>query len=96
MRDEIDHLMARLASAEPERSLEGFEQAVLNGVAHRREEVRTARALAPARVASVGVALAIGITTGGIAAATTVSQPRQVSPFSAAAHLAPSTLLEGG
>ena len=52
--------------------------------------------LAPIRVASVGVALAIGITTGGMAAATTPSQPRQVSPFSAVAHLAPSTLLEGG
>ena len=52
--------------------------------------------LAPIRVASVGVALAIGITTGGMAAATTSSQTRQVSPFSAVAHLAPSTLLEGG
>ena len=96
MRDEIDHLLAQFASAGPERSLEGFEQAVLSGISHLREDARTAKALAPARVASVGVALAIGITTGGIAAATTVSQPRQVSPFSAAAHLAPSTLLEGG
>ena len=95
MRDDLDHLMSRLASAGPERSLDGLEQAVLLGVAERREDLQAARALAPVRVASVGVALAIGLTTGGMAAAATFSQPLQVSPFSAAAHLAPSTLLEG-
>ena len=95
MRDDMDHLMARLAGTGPERSLDGLEEAVLQGVAQLREEAKTAKALAPIRVASVGVALAIGITTGGMAAATTSSQPRQVSPFSAVAHLAPSTLLDG-
>jgi hypothetical protein len=38
---------------------------------------------------------AIGVTTGGMAAASTLTQPPQVSPFSTVAHLAPSTLLEG-
>ena len=95
MRDDMDHLMGRLATTRPERSLDGFEHAVLHGISQRREEIQTARALAPVRVASIGMALAIGVTTGGMAAATTFSQPLQVSPFSAAAHLAPSTLLEG-
>ena len=95
MRDDMDHLMARLAATGPERSLDGFEQAVLRGVAKRREDIRAAHALAPVHVASVGIALAIGVTTGGVAAATNISQPRQLSPFSVAAHLAPSTLLEG-
>ena len=95
MRDDIDDLMARLAATRLERSLDGFEHAVLHGVAKQREEIQSARALAPVRVAFIGVALAIGVTTGGLAAATTLSQPRQVSPFLAAAHLAPSTLLGG-
>ena len=96
MRDDMDHLMARLAAVGPERSLDGFEQSVLRGVAKQREEIRATHALAPVRVASVGLALAIGVTAGGVAAATSVSQQRQLSAFSAAAHLAPSTLLEGG
>lgn len=96
MQDDMDHLMARLAAVGGERSLDGFEQAVLRGVAKQREDIRATRALAPVRVASIGMALAIGVTAGGVAAATSISQPRQLSPFSAAAHLAPSTLLEGG
>ena len=95
MRDNLDHLMSRLADARPERSLDDFEHVMLQGVARRRDDIQAARALAPIRVASIGVALAIGVTTGGMAAASTLTQPPQVSPFSTAAHLAPSTLLEG-
>ena len=95
MRDDLDHLMSRLGAARPERSLDGFEHVVLQGVAKQREDIQAARALTPVRAASIGVALAIGVTTGGIAAASTLTQPPQVSPFSTVAHLAPSTLLEG-
>ena len=95
MRDDLDLLIAGLAAARADRSLDGLEQAVVRSVAQQREDIRATNALAPIRVASIGVALAIGVTTGGVAAATSVSQPRQLSPFSAAAHLAPSTLLEG-
>lgn len=95
MRDDMDHLMARLAVVRLDRSLDGFEQAVLLGVAKRREDLRVTRALAPARMTSVVIALAIGVTAGGVAAANSISQATQLSPFSAAAHLAPSTLLEG-
>ena len=38
MPDDMDHLMARLAAIGPERSLDGLEEAVLHGVARRREE----------------------------------------------------------
>ena len=95
MRDVLYHLFSRFADGRPDRSLAGFEHAVLQGVARRREDIQAARAMAPVRVVSIGVALAIGVTTGGIAAASTLTQPPQVSPFSTAAHLAPSTLLEG-
>ena len=40
MRDDMDHLMAPLATIGPERSLDGFEQAVQHGVAKRREDSR--------------------------------------------------------
>jgi hypothetical protein len=95
MRDDLDEVMARLAAGGVERSLDGFEDAVLRGIAQRREEVRTTQALSSYRVASIGLALAIGVTAGGMAAARTFGQPGQFSPFSTAAHLAPSTLLEG-
>ena len=95
MRDDLDDLMSRLAAVGPQRSLEGFEHVVLQGVARRRDDIQAAQALTPVRVASIGVALAIGVTTGGMAAASTLMQPPQVSPFSTVAHLAPSTLLEG-
>ena len=95
MRDELDHLMSRLADGRPERSLDGFEHVVLQGVTRRREDIQAAWAMAPIRAASIGLALAIGVTTGGMAAASTLTQPPPVSPFSTAAHLAPSTLLEG-
>jgi len=96
MRDDLDELLGRLATDGPARSPDGLEEAVLRGVARRREEARTVQALSqPYRIASVGVALAIGVTAGGMAAVTTSSQARQVSPFSIAANLAPSTLLGG-
>jgi hypothetical protein len=52
--------------------------------------------LAPVRAASVGLALAVGVTAGGMAAATTLAEPHRFDTFSSSAHLAPSTLLEGG
>jgi hypothetical protein len=96
MSHELDNLLAGLAMSGPDRSLAGLEARVLNGIARRREAARANARLAPLRVASVGIAMALGVTAGGMAAATTVTQPRQVSTFSPGAHLAPSTLLEGG
>lgn len=96
MPDQLDDLLNRLAREAPDASLEGLEDAVLRGVSRRRDALRAARALAPVRVASIGLALAVGVTAGGMAAAATLAAPHGFDTFSSSAHLAPSTLLEGG
>lgn len=96
MTNDLDDLLNRLAQAPSEASLEGLEDAVLSGVARRREALRAARALTPVHAASVGLALAVGVAAGGMAAAATLAEPHRLDTFSTSAHLAPSTLLEGG
>ena len=95
MANDLDHMLAQLARQAPDASLDGFEAGVLAGLARRREEARASRALTPIRAASVAMAMAFGVTAGGMAAATTVSEPHRLDTFSTGAHLAPSTLLEG-
>lgn len=94
MSDNLDQLLGRLSAAQVSMP-EGLDQAVLATIAIRREDSRRARTLGPVRVVSVGIALAIGVTAGGIAAVTADAEPQQLSTFSSGAHLAPSTLLEG-
>ncbi|MFC3068505.1 hypothetical protein [Phenylobacterium soli] len=94
MSDDLDHLLGRLSAAEVSIP-PGFARTVLAGIATQREESRRSRTLAPVRLASVSFAVAIGLTAGGMAAVTAAAEPRQFSTFSAAPHLAPSTLLEG-
>ena len=96
MSHELDALLSGLRQIGPDRSLAGLEAGVLGGIAQLREASRANTALTPLRVASIGIAMAIGVTAGGMAAARTAVEPRQLSAFSADAHLAPSTLLEGG
>lgn len=91
----IDDLIDRLAAGPLDRSLDGLEWDVTRGIARRSADLKAGAALAPVRVASVGLALAMGVTAGGLAAASTVAAPQQLNTFSVAAHLAPSTLLEG-
>lgn len=91
----IDDLLGQLAAQPLDRSLDDLELKVSQGVARRHADLKTGEALAPVRVASVGLALAMGVTAGGLAAAGTVATPQQLSTFSVSAHLAPSTLLEG-
>jgi hypothetical protein len=96
MAHELDDLLNRLAHEAPDVSLEDLEDAVLRGVARRRDALRAARAMAPVRVASVGLALAVGVAAGSMAAATTLAGPHRFDTFSSSAHLAPSTLLDSG
>ena len=96
MREDLDRLMTQLAAGGAHRSLDGLEHTVMSAVRRRREDRSAAKALAPIRLASVSLALAIGVTAGGMAAAITLLEPRQLSPLSTEAHLAPSTLLDGG
>ena len=96
MQNDLDQALTRLAAGRPDRSLDKLEHAVLSAIHQRRRDSSAAAALAPVRLASVSLALAIGATAGGMAAASTPLQPRQPSPFSTEAYLAPSTLLDGG
>jgi hypothetical protein len=95
MTDRLDHLMAGLAATPTDRALDGFDAEVARGIARHREQARAAASLAPARVASLGLALAIGVTAGGVAAASALSPSKQFNGFAVQPHLAPSTLLDG-
>ncbi|MFN9927022.1 MAG: hypothetical protein ACK53I_08810, partial [Phenylobacterium sp.] len=58
-------------------------------------ERSASRALTPIRAASIGLAVAVGVATGGMAAVADLTEPHRLNAFSAGPHLAPSTLLEG-
>ncbi|MBT9470773.1 MAG: hypothetical protein IV099_06270 [Phenylobacterium sp.] len=92
MSERLDHLMERLAAAPADRPLDRLEAEISHGIGLRRAQARTAAALAPVGFASIALALATGVTVGGVTAAIGASS----SAFSASADLAPSTLLEGG
>lgn len=94
MSHDLDQLLGRLAAAEVAMP-ENLDQAILSTIAGRREDRRLSGMLAPVRVASIGLAMAIGISAGGFAAVTAAAEPRQFGTFSSEPHLAPSTLLEG-
>lgn len=95
MNERLDELVAHLATGPLDRSLDGLEAEVSRSIATRRRDARTAAALAPVRVASIGLALAMGVTVGSAVAAGAAVTMHPYGTFSAAAHLAPSTLLEG-
>ena len=95
MSDRLDELIDRLAATPTDRSLDGLEADVGRGIRQHRSEARATTLLATVRIATVGIALAMGITTGGVTAATAMAGPRASGVFSGAANLAPSTLLEG-
>ena len=96
MNDRLNRTLERLAETPTDRSLEFMEVEVSRGIGRWRGQARTASALASVRVASIGLALAMGVAFGGINAVTNSAAPRQVGAFAVAADLAPSTLLEGG
>lgn len=95
MSEHLDNLLGQLGRAVPDRSLAGLDASVVSAIAHRRAEAAAARNLAPVRAFAVGFSVVVGVAAGGMAAATAAGEPRQLSTFSSAAHLAPSTLLEG-
>lgn len=94
MSERLDHLLDRLGASAAGRSLDGLEADVMRGLARAEADRRTASALAPFQVVAVGLAMAMGVTAGGLAAASTVEPLSQVGDLSIGAHLAPSTLLE--
>lgn len=96
MSDRLDELVDRLAGAPIDRPLDGLEAEIGRSIGRHRREARASAALAPARFAGVGIALAMGVTAGGAAAMATVMSAQPLSVFSSSADLAPSNLLEGG
>lgn len=96
MSERLDELIARLAATADDRALGDLEVEIGRSILLRRREARTASALAPVRVASVGLALSMGIAAGGSMAVSAIIAPHAYGTFSTIGHLAPSTLLEGG
>lgn len=95
MSEHLDDWLAELAAAPADRSLEGLEAAICRDIAAFRREARTVKALAPVRLATVGLALAMGLTAGGAATTAALNGPHAGGAFVTATELAPSTLLEG-
>ncbi|MHB8529230.1 MAG: hypothetical protein ACYC8V_06930 [Caulobacteraceae bacterium] len=91
MGERLDLLIERLATAPPDRGLAGFGDEVVR----RRREARVAAALAPVRLASVGVALAIGFISGSAMASRSAAAVRPPTLLDATANLSPSMLIEG-
>ena len=95
MTEKLDDWMADLSGAPTDRSLDRLEAQIVRDIANRRQDARTVRALAPVRLGAVGLALAVGVTAGGVAAMASIQAPRPLGVYAAATQLAPSTLLEG-
>ncbi len=96
MSERLDALMASLAASQVDHDLNNLEGAVERRIAARRRELKATAALTPIRVASVGLALAVGVTAGGAVAGGLARQTPSLASYSAGAYLAPSSLLEGG
>lgn len=96
MSDRLDKLVGGLAGAPLDRPLDGFETEIGRSIARRRRDMKDAALLAPVRIASLGVALAMGVTAGGAASTMAFLTPQPLSVFSPSTHLAPSSLLETG
>ena len=94
MRERLDELIEQLAALPTDRGLEHLEAEVVQAVVRGRGESRANAALAPVRLAAVGVALAIGFTAGGAIATASGRRDQSVEAFSPGVHLAPSSLLE--
>lgn len=95
MADDLDHMLERLSRLTSAAAKDDLENQVLAELARRRAESSASRALTPIRAVSVGLALAVGVATGGIAAVADLAETHRLNAFSAGPHLAPSTLLEG-
>jgi hypothetical protein len=95
MSERLDDLVARLAATAVDRPLDGLEAEIGRHIMIQRRDAGATAALAPVRVASIALALAMGVTAGGAVATAAITGPQVYGTFSSSANLAPSTLLEG-
>ena len=95
MSDRLNDAVGRLAAWPIDHPLDGLEVEIARSLLVRRREGRTAAMLAPVQLASLCLALAIGVTAGGAAVTASITTPRAPGGYAAGALLAPSTLLEG-
>ena len=96
MNERLDGVVRRLAMVATDRDLNGLDVEIARSIRVRRRDAQAASALGSVRLASIGMALAMGATVGGVAASAAITPSQADGTFSADAHLAPSTLLEGG
>jgi hypothetical protein len=94
MTNDLDAWMADLASRPVDRGLGSLEAQIASDISLRRQQDLAARALAPARMVALGVALAVGAFAGGAVAASSIRSQPSPGTFAAGSALAPSTLLE--
>lgn len=95
MKTDLDAWMADLAAQPADRSLGNLDAEIGRDISSRRSQGRTIRAMAPARVVALSVAMTIGAFAGGAMAVSAVRAQPLADAFSVGSSLAPSTLLEG-
>lgn len=88
----LDDLLQKLARFDADRSLAQLEPAVWRRV---RTQAAPAGVFGPLRVATVSLALLVGVAVGGAAATAATGTSREMGVFALHPELAPSTLLEG-
>lgn len=90
----LDSLIDRLAAQPTDRFLGHLEDELGRDIRLQRREARVTAALAPVGAVAVVMALALGVTVGGVTAAATRS-PSSLEGLTGAGRLAPSALLDG-
>lgn len=94
MREDLDLQLGRLAQAGPDARLSRLEATLRGRLVMERELVRASALATTLRVASVGLAMIIGFTAGGLAAAQGEQSATGSGLMGQSGDLAPSRLLD--
>ncbi|MEJ6788286.1 hypothetical protein BrevBR_01935 [Brevundimonas sp. BR2-1] len=92
MTHDLEDLLARSAAASPTRPLDGLEPLVWRRV----DALRGDRLVSQLRLGAVAMALATGLTVGGVGAVAAPTPPGDMAIFSLDADLSPLMRLETG
>lgn len=94
VKNDLDSWLTDLAARPIDHGLGSLEAQIASDISRHRQQERAVRALAPARMLALGVALAVGAFAGGAVAASSIHARPAPGAFAAGSALAPSTLLE--